>query len=74
MFIKKASASIIILAAVSMLSACAGHYIISTNDGHMINTNGKPVIDKETGMISYEDVGGNMHQLQKQNVKEIVKQ
>lgn len=57
-----------------MLSACAGHYIISTNDGHMINTNGKPVIDKETGMISYEDVGGNMHQLQKQNVKEIVKQ
>lgn len=73
MVIKKATLSIIMLAAVSTLSACAGHYIISTNDGHMINTNGKPVIDKDTGMISYEDASGNAHQLQKQDVKEIVK-
>jgi len=73
MLIKKAVATLIMLAAASTLSACAGHYIISTNDGHMINTNGKPAIDKETGMISYEDASGNMHQLQKQDVKEIVK-
>jgi len=74
MLIKKTAVSLMMLAAASALSACAGHYVISTNDGHMINANGKPVIDKQTGMISYEDASGNMHQLQKQDVKEIVKE
>ncbi|MDU6389186.1 MULTISPECIES: YgdI/YgdR family lipoprotein [unclassified Pantoea] len=74
MLIKKAAVSLIMLAAASTLSACAGRYIISTNDGHMINAKGKPVIDKETGMISYEDASGNMHQLQKHDVKEIVEE
>ncbi|MEZ3500425.1 YgdI/YgdR family lipoprotein [Pantoea sp. KPR_PJ] len=69
---KKIAVMLIMVATGSMLSACSGHYIISTNDGHMINTNGKPIIDKETGMIAYQDAGGNMHQLQKADVKEIV--
>ncbi|MGF7167718.1 hypothetical protein FHW04_004117 [Pantoea sp. AN62] len=38
----------------------------------MISTHGKPAKDKETGLISYQDTDGNTHQLQQQDVKEIV--
>ncbi|KIC88234.1 hypothetical protein RN49_04130 [Pantoea agglomerans] len=60
------------MAFVMSLSACSSNYVISTNDGHMITTHGKPARDKETGMISYKDTDGNMHQLQQHDVKEIV--
>jgi len=61
------------MASVMSISACSGNYVISTNDGHMITTHGKPVRDKETGMLSYKDADGNMHQLQQHDVKEMVK-
>ena len=38
----------------------------------MIATHGKPVKDKDTGLISYKDTDGNTHQLKQQDVKEIV--
>jgi hypothetical protein len=38
----------------------------------MITTHGKPVKDKDTGLISYKDADGNTHQLHQQDVKEIV--
>lgn len=60
------------VASVISISACSGNYVISTNDGHMITTHGKPARDKETGMLSYKDADGNMHQLQQHDVKEIV--
>ncbi|MEB7540334.1 YgdI/YgdR family lipoprotein [Pantoea anthophila] len=64
--------SAFILAMMLSLAGCSGSYIISTTDGHMITTKGKPAKDKETGMIAYKDTDGNMHQLQQHDVKEIV--
>ncbi|MCX2194586.1 YgdI/YgdR family lipoprotein [Pantoea agglomerans] len=64
--------AIAMITSVMSLSACSSNYVISTNDGHMITTHGKPAKDKETGMISYKDTDGNMHQLQQHDVKEIV--
>ncbi|MGK3143583.1 YgdI/YgdR family lipoprotein [Pantoea sp. C2G6] len=72
LFSKKAVFAVAIIASAISLSACSGNYVISTNDGHMITTHGKPAKDKETGMISYKDSDGNVHQLQQQDVKEIV--
>ncbi|NYS32044.1 YgdI/YgdR family lipoprotein [Pantoea sp. WMus005] len=69
---KKIGFALVIMASVMSITACSGNYVISTNDGHMINTHGKPARDKETGMISYKDADGNMHQLQQHDVKEIV--
>lgn len=69
---KKLVFAIAMMASVMSITACASNYVISTNDGHMITTHGKPARDKETGMISYKDSDGNMHQLQQHNVKEIV--
>jgi len=69
---KKTFFIVAMMASVVALSACSSNYVISTNDGHMITTHGKPARDKETGMISYKDTDGNMHQLQQHDVKEIV--
>lgn len=69
---KKFIFAISMMASVMSITACASNYVISTNDGHMITTHGKPARDKQTGMISYKDSDGNMHQLQQHDVKEIV--
>ncbi|MFU2318889.1 YgdI/YgdR family lipoprotein [Rahnella sp. PCH160] len=61
-----------VISAVLCISACSSNYVISTDDGHMIATHGKPVKDKDTGLISYKDTDGNTHQLKQQDVKEIV--
>lgn len=55
---RKFANAFVMMAAVMSISACSGNYIISTNDGHMITTQGKPVRDKETGMLSYKDADG----------------
>ncbi|PZL99018.1 YgdI/YgdR family lipoprotein [Pantoea graminicola] len=69
---KKIAFSIVMMTSALTLSACSSDYVISTNDGHMITTHGKPARDKETGMISYRDTDGNTHQMQQHDVKEIV--
>ncbi|ADO07866.1 Uncharacterized lipoprotein ygdR precursor (plasmid) [Pantoea vagans C9-1] len=69
---RKFAFALVMMAAVMSISACSGNYVISTNDGHMITTQGKPVRDKETGMLSYKDADGNIHQLQQRDVKEMV--
>jgi len=55
-----------------MVSACSGNNLISVRDGHMISTQGKSTKDKETGLISYRYTDANTHQLQQQDVKELV--
>jgi len=69
---KKFVCAIVMTAAVISMPACSSNHLISTNDGNMITTHGKPAKDKQTGMISYKDADGNMHQLQQHDVKEIV--
>ncbi len=63
----------LVLLAFSMIAAgCSSDYVISTNDGHMMTTHGKPEKDKSTGLISYKDTDGNVHQIHRSDVKEIV--
>lgn len=69
---RKFAFAFVMMVSVMSISACSGNYVISTNDGHMITTHGKPVRDKETGMLSYKDADGNMHQMQQHDVKEMV--
>ncbi|MFH5070362.1 YgdI/YgdR family lipoprotein [Enterobacter cloacae complex sp. 2024EL-00215] len=64
--------SLVSLAMVFMAVGCSSDYVISSNDGHMISTHGKPKIDKDTGLISYNDADGGVHQIHQSDVKEIV--
>ena len=37
------------------VSGCSSDYVMATKDGRMILTDGKPTVDDDTGLISYED-------------------
>jgi len=55
------------------LSACSGNnYVMHTNDGRSIVSDGKPQTDNDTGMISYKDANGNKQQINRGDVKEMV--
>ena len=63
------------VAAVTMmllLSGCSGDYVMSTKDGHMIMTDGKPEIDKDTGLVKYTDQAGNEMQINSDEVSSII--
>ncbi|UNC52207.1 YgdI/YgdR family lipoprotein [Enterobacter huaxiensis] len=62
---------VILFSAACSITACSHDYVISTPDGHMMTAHGKPMKDKDTGLISYRDADGNIHQLHPSDVKEI---
>ncbi|EIO8502994.1 YgdI/YgdR family lipoprotein, partial [Salmonella enterica] len=41
-----------------MLAGCTTNYVMTTKNGQTIVTQGKPQLDKETGMTSYTDQEG----------------
>ena len=55
------------------LSACSGpNYVMHTNDGRSIVSDGKPKTDDDTVMIKYKDANGNQQQINRSDVKEMV--
>jgi hypothetical protein len=64
-----AGAAILVLG----LAGCASDYVISTKDGNMILTDGKPKLDKSTGLLSYTDEQGNDRQINNDNVSQVMK-
>ncbi|PWW12733.1 uncharacterized protein DUF903 [Mangrovibacter plantisponsor] len=55
------------------VSGCSSDYVMATKDGRMILTDGKPQVDNDTGMISYEDQKGNKLQINRNEVSQIIK-
>ncbi len=54
------------------LAGCTSDYVMATKDGNMILTNGKPELDKSTGLLSYVDQQGNHRQINNNQVSEIM--
>lgn len=52
---------------------CSSDYVMATKDGRMILTDGKPTVDDDTGLISYEDQQGNKMQINRDDVSQIIK-
>ena len=53
------------------LVCCSNDHLIRTSDGQLIESDTKPEIDDDTGMIEYEDHSGRMNQLPQGDVREI---
>ena len=51
-----------------VLVGCSSNYVLHTNDGRTIVTQGKPNVDKDTGMISYKDSTGVKQQINQSEV------
>ncbi|GLR08331.1 YgdI/YgdR family lipoprotein [Mixta theicola] len=64
--------SVAALTMMLLLSGCSSNYVMSTKDGHMIMTDGKPEIDKETGLVKYTDQAGNEMQINGDEVSSII--
>lgn len=66
--------TVLLTLAVSALLAgagCANEYLIATNDGRLIESDSKPEIDEDTGLITYEDHDGHVNQIPRSDVSEI---
>ncbi len=64
--------SLLLLGATAALSGCSSDYVMATKDGHMILTDGKPRIDKQTGLIEYYDQAGHQMQINGDMVSSII--
>ncbi len=54
------------------LTGCASEYIITTTDGQMLTSHGKPELDRDTGMLEFEDEEGRVQQIPQSNVKQML--
>jgi uncharacterized protein YcfL len=54
------------------LAGCSSDYVIATKEGNMILTQGKPRIDKDTGLIRYTDEQGNERQINSDQVTQVL--
>ena len=63
-----------IIAALCVLSlaGCSSEYIISTTDGQLLTSDGKPKLDKGTGMIAFTDSAGRKQQIPQSSVRQIL--
>lgn len=55
-----------------LASGCSSNYVMATKDGKMIMTDGKPQIDKDTGLVKYTDDAGHELQINGDEVSSIV--
>ncbi|WP_339524324.1 YgdI/YgdR family lipoprotein [Pseudomonas sp. EA_35y_Pfl2_R111] len=63
-----------IIVALCLLSlvGCSSEYIISTTDGQLLTSDGKPKLDKGTGMIEFTDSEGRKQQIPQSSVKQML--
>lgn len=62
-----------VVVACSLLAACGStEYLITKNDGTVIQAYGKPKVDEKSGMVSYRDEEGRSMQMQREDVNQII--
>jgi len=59
-------------AAALVLAACSSQYVMSTKEGRLITTDGKPRLDDRTGFYTYTDSEGKQGQIRKEDVVQIL--
>lgn len=62
----------ITLALLFTLAGCSSDYVMATKEGQMLLTQGKPVLDNDTGLLSYTDEQGNQKQINSDQISQIV--
>ncbi|BCN26077.1 MULTISPECIES: YgdI/YgdR family lipoprotein [Vibrio] len=64
---------LIVLGTVLLLTACgSSQYLMSTNEGKIITSYGKPDLNEDTGMYEYEDVDGKDMSISKDEIVQII--
>ncbi|WP_411569937.1 YgdI/YgdR family lipoprotein [Pectobacterium cacticida] len=55
------------------LAGCSSHYVIATKTGEIFLTQGKPVLDQDTGLLRYTDEQGNQKQINGDQISQIAR-
>lgn len=55
-----------------LLSGCSSDYVMQTKNGDMIVTKGKPEVDKGTGLVTYKDAGGVRHEINRDQITQMI--
>ncbi|HBD82154.1 MAG TPA: YgdI/YgdR family lipoprotein [Leclercia adecarboxylata] len=50
------------------VAGCSSDYVLQKKNGDMIITHGKPEVDDDTGLITYEDIAGNEHAINRDQI------
>ncbi|MCG9610548.1 YgdI/YgdR family lipoprotein [Vibrio harveyi] len=62
-----------VIATALLLAACgSSQYLMSTNEGKIITSYGKPDLNKDTGMYEYEDVDGKEMSISQDQIVQII--
>ncbi|BBL90573.1 YgdI/YgdR family lipoprotein [Vibrio rotiferianus] len=62
----------VIVTAVLLVACGSSQYLMSTSEGKMITSYGKPDLNEETGMYEYEDVDGKEMSISKDEIVQII--
>ncbi|HBC6382958.1 TPA: YgdI/YgdR family lipoprotein [Citrobacter freundii] len=54
------------------LAGCTTDYVMTTKSGQTITTQGKPKLDKDTGMTSYTVQDGNAREINSNDVAQLI--
>ncbi|MCY1288044.1 putative lipoprotein YgdR [compost metagenome] len=63
---------ILALLCATALAGCSSEYIITTTDGQMLTSDGKPELDRDTGMLEFTDSEGRKQQIPQSSVKQML--
>lgn len=54
------------------VAGCSSDYVLQKKNGDMIITHGKPEVDDDTGLITYEDIAGNEHAINRDQIIQMI--
>lgn len=54
------------------LAGCSSDYVVATKQGQLLVTQGKPTIDKETGLVAYTDQQGHKIQINGDEISSMI--
>ncbi|MDU7868107.1 MAG: YgdI/YgdR family lipoprotein [Pantoea sp.] len=67
---KKLTAVLAVCTLAFTLTACSSNYVMHTNDGRTIISDGKPS-ESDAGLLAYKDANGVKQQINKADVKAV---
>jgi len=54
------------------VAGCSSDYVLQKKNGEMIITHGKPEVDDDNGLITYEDIAGNEHAINRDQIIQMI--
>ncbi|KGT95971.1 lipoprotein [Erwinia typographi] len=68
---KKTAYALALLAGGLLLAGCSSDHVMQMKDGRTVVVQGKPQVDKATGMVVYTDENGQQQAVNQDQIKEM---